>query len=147
MVTGFSYGGHMTLVAATRYADRIRCAVDIVGPSNLVSFLENTASYRQELRRAEYGDERQPEIRAFLERTAPLNNATRLTKPLFVVQGKNDPIVPVSEAEQIVQAARKNGAPVWYLMAQDEGHGFSKKSNSDYEFFATVMFVRKYLLD
>lgn len=147
MVTGVSYGGHMALVTATRYADRIRCAVDIVGPSDLVTFLEHTAPYRRDLRRVEYGDERDPETRAFFERTAPLMNASKISKPLFVVQGKNDPAVPPSEAEQMVNAVRKNGVPVWYLMAKDEGHGFLKKRNRDYEFYATILFVRAYLLN
>jgi dipeptidyl aminopeptidase/acylaminoacyl peptidase len=146
MVAGTSYGGHMALVTAIRYPERIRCAVDIVGPSNLVTFLERTAGYRQDLRRVEYGDERDAETRAFLERTAPLNSASRITKPLFVIQGKNDPIVPPSESEQMIQAVRKNGVPVWYLMAKDEGHGFSKISNYDYQFYATVLFVKEYLL-
>lgn len=146
MISGTSYGGHMTLVTATRYADRICCAVDIVGPSNLVTFLENTAGYRQDLRRVEYGDERDPGVRAFMERTAPLHNASKITKPLFVVQGQNDPRAPLSEAEQIVKAVRGNGTPVWYLMAKDEGHGFSKKSNRDFQFYATVEFVKEYLL-
>ena len=146
MVTGASYGGHMALVTATRYPERIRCVVDIVGPSNLVTFLERTADYRRDLRRVEYGDERDPETRAFFESTAPLNNASRITKPLFVVQGGNDPRVPLSESQQIVQTVRKNGTPVWYLMAKDEGHGFSKKANSDYQFYATVLFVKEYLL-
>ncbi len=147
MVTGASYGGYMTLVAATRYANRIRCAVDIVGPSNLVTFLENTAGYRKDLRRVEYGDDRDPDIRTFLEGIAPINNVSKIVKPLFVIQGKNDPIVPLSESEQMVAAARKNGAPVWYLMANDEGHGFFKKSNSDFQFYATVLFIKEYLLN
>jgi dipeptidyl aminopeptidase/acylaminoacyl peptidase len=144
---GVSYGGHMSLAVAARYGERIRCAIDIVGPANLVTFLEHTASYRQDLRRVEYGDERDPKMRAFLERIAPLTNAGRIVKPLFVVQGKNDPIVPVSESASMVAAVRRNGTPVWYLEANDEGHGFFKKSNRDYQFYATVAFIRKYLLD
>jgi dipeptidyl aminopeptidase/acylaminoacyl peptidase len=146
MVTGASYGGNVALVTATKYADRIRCAVDIVGPSNLVTFLERTAAYRQDLRRVEYGDERDPQVRAFLESLAPLNNASAITKPLFVIQGAKDPIVPLSEADQIVNAVRQNGIPIWYLIGKDEGHGFSKKSNSDYQFYATIMFVKQFLL-
>ena len=146
MVTGGSYGGHMTLAVAARYSGRIACAVDVVGISNLVSFLENTESYRRDLRRAEYGDERDPKMREFLERIAPLRQASSIRKPLFVVQGKNDPRVPVSEAEQIVAALRESGTPVWYLLANDEGHGFAKKKNSDFQFYATVMFVREFLL-
>jgi dipeptidyl aminopeptidase/acylaminoacyl peptidase len=146
MVTGGSYGGHMTLAVATYYPDRISCAVDVVGISNLATFLEHTESYRRDLRRAEYGDERDSTTRAFMERTAPLNNASKITKPLFVVAGANDPRVPRSESEQIVTAVRKSGTPVWYLVGKDEGHGFAKKRNLDYQFYATTMFVRQYLL-
>lgn len=147
MVTGGSYGGYMTLAAMTHYNDRLRCGLDVVGISNFVTFLERTESYRRDLRRAEYGDERKPVIRAFMERTAPLNNAAKITKPMFVVQGKNDPRVPVTEAEQMVAAIRKNGGPVWYLLAKDEGHGFSKKKNADFQFLATLEFVRSFLLN
>ncbi len=147
MVTGASYGGNVALVTAMKYPERIRCAVDIFGPSNLVTFLERTAPYRRDLRRVEYGDERDPQVRAFLERLAPLNHAASITKPLFVMQGENDPIVARSESDQIVNAVRKNGVPVWYFVAKDEGHGFSKKSNSDYRFYATVMFIKNFLLN
>ncbi len=102
MVTGGSYGGYMTLAVATHYDDRIRCALDVVGISNFVTFLENTETYRRDLRRVEYGDERDPAMREFLQRIAPLNNAQKITKPLFVVQGKNDPRVPYTESEQMV---------------------------------------------
>jgi dipeptidyl aminopeptidase/acylaminoacyl peptidase len=146
MVTGGSYGGHMTLVTATRYNDQIRCSLDVVGMSNLVTFLEHTEGYRRDLRRAEYGDERDPAMRAFLEKIAPLHHANRITKPLFVVQGKNDPRVPWTESEQMVSTVRKNGTPVWYLLAKDEGHGFAKKKNRDFQFYATVLFVKEYLL-
>jgi dipeptidyl aminopeptidase/acylaminoacyl peptidase len=146
MVTGGSYGGHMTLAVATYYPDRIRCALDIVGPSNLVTFLENTSAYRRDLRRVEYGDERDPKMREFLNRIAPMNNATKITKPLFVVQGGNDPRVPMSESVQMVATVRKNGTPVWYLMAKDEGHGFGKKKNTDFLLYSSVLFVKEYLL-
>jgi dipeptidyl aminopeptidase/acylaminoacyl peptidase len=147
MVTGVSYGGHMALVTASRYPERIRCAVDVVGPSSLVTFLEHSAAYRRDLRRVEYGDERDAATRSFLERIAPLNNASKITKPLFIVQGKNDPIVPPSEAEQMIRVLRKHAVPVWYLMAKDEGHGFFKKPNRDYQFYATALFVKTYLLN
>lgn len=147
MITGGSYGGFMTLAVATNYNDRIRCSLDVVGPSNLVTFLENTSGYRKDLRRVEYGDERDPKMRAFLERIAPANNADKITKPLFVVAGKNDPRVPWTESQQMVAVVRKNGAPVWFLMANDEGHGFGKKKNIDYQFYSTVLFIQKYLLN
>lgn len=146
MVTGGSYGGFMTLAVASNYADRIRCAVDVVGPSNFVTFLKNTESYRRDLRRVEYGDERDPKMAEFLERIAPLNNAAKITKPLFVVQGANDPRVPKTEAEQIVATLKKQNTPVWFLMAKDEGHGFAKKKNADFQFYSTVQFIREFLL-
>ena len=147
MVTGGSYGGHMTLAVSAFYADKIRCSVDVVGMSNLRTFLEHTESYRRDLRRVEYGDERDPQTREYLERIAPMNNATKITKPIFVVQGYNDPRVPRSEAEQIVATLKQQGTPVWFLMARDEGHGFAKKKNADFQFYATVEFIGRYLLN
>lgn len=146
MVTGGSYGGFMTLACATHYNDRLRCSLDVVGISHFGTFLKNTESYRRDLRRVEYGDERDPKMSSFFEEISPLNNAGKIQKPLFVVQGGNDPRVPLSEAEQIVARVKQNGSPVWYLMAKDEGHGFRKKNNSDFQFFATIEFVRKFLL-
>ena len=146
MVSGGSYGGYMSLAVATHYADRIAGSIDVVGISNFVSFLEHTESYRRDLRRVEYGDERDPAMRAFLLRISPLTNAARITKPLFVVQGKNDPRVPYMEAEQIVAKVRANGTRVWYLRAENEGHGFARKNNADFQFYATVLFMRETLL-
>jgi len=147
MVTGGSYGGYMTLAVATHYNDRIRCAVDIVGVSHFGTFLKNTESYRRDLRRAEYGDEREPAMAAFFEKIAPLNNAEKITKPLFIVQGGNDPRVPRTEAIQMAQKVRENKGLVWYLEAKDEGHGFAKKNNNDFLRYATILFINKYLLE
>ena len=146
LVTGGSYGGYMTLATAVHYSDRIVGGIDVVGPSSFVTFLTNTESYRRDLRRAEYGDERDPAMRAFMERTAPLNNAERIRKPLFVVQGKNDPRVPYTESEQIVAKVRANGLPVWYLRGENEGHGFARKENADFQFYATVKFIEERLM-
>lgn len=146
MVTGTSYGGHMSLAVAAYYPNQIRCALDIVGPSNLVTFLESTEDFDRATFREEYGDERDPKTREVLERIAPLNQATKITRPLFVVAGKNDPRVAVTESEQIVTKVRKNGTPVWYLLAKDEGHGFAKKGNQDFLFYAAVLFASEYLL-
>lgn len=146
LVTGGSYGGYMSLAVSTLYSDRIRAAIDVVGISNFVTFLERTEEYRRDLRRVEYGDERDPKMREFLLKISPLNNADKIRNPLFVVHGKNDPRVPLNEAEQIVETIRKNNTPVWYLMAKDEGHGFAKKANADFQFYATVMFVKEFLL-
>jgi dipeptidyl aminopeptidase/acylaminoacyl peptidase len=145
-VTGGSYGGHMTLAVSTFYSDRIRCSVDIVGMSNLVTFLEHTESYRRDLRRVEYGDERDPKMREYLEKIAPMNNIDKIKKPMFVIAGKNDPRVPVSESQQIADALKKQGTPVWLMIAKDEGHGYRKKPNQDFQFYATVEFLQKYLL-
>jgi dipeptidyl aminopeptidase/acylaminoacyl peptidase len=145
-VTGGSYGGHMTLAVSTFYSDRIRCSVDIVGMSNLVTFLEHTEAYRRDLRRVEYGDERDPKMREYLEKIAPMNNIDKIKKPMFVIAGKNDPRVPVSESQQIADALKKQGTPVWLLIAKDEGHGYRKKSNQDFQFYATVEFLQQYLL-
>jgi len=145
-VSGGSYGGYMVLAALTHYSSRIRAGIDLVGISNFTTFLTNTESYRRDLRRAEYGDERDAYMRSVFERISPLNNAARIKARLFVAQGKNDPRVPYSEAEQIVKAVRANGQPAWYLLFNDEGHGFQKKSNNDYFGAAAVMFWRQYLL-
>ena len=128
------------------YGDRIRAAYDAVVISNFKTFLENTESYRRDQRRAEYGDERDPAMRAVFDKISPLKNAYKIQSALFVAQGKNDPRVPWTEAEQIAKAARDNGGPVWYLLFDDEGHGFRKKANSDYAFLATLAFWEKHLL-
>lgn len=146
LVTGGSYGGYMSLAVSVHYGDRIAGAINIVGISNFVSFLTNTESYRRDLRRAEYGDERDPAMREFLERISPLTQAHRIKKPMFVVQGKNDPRVPYTEAEQIVAKLRENRVPVWYLRAENEGHGFARKENADFQFYATIQFLRETIL-
>jgi dipeptidyl aminopeptidase/acylaminoacyl peptidase len=146
MVMGGSYGGYMTLMAATTYDARICCSIDVVGISNLRTFLENTSSYRRDLRRVEYGDERDPALREFMERTAPSNNASRVTKPMLVIQGANDPRVPKSEADQMVAAVRKNGGEAWYLLDHDEGHGAAKKANADFQFHVMAAFARRHLV-
>lgn len=147
MITGGSYGGHMTLAIASYYNDKIRCSKAVVAMSNLVTFLENTEAYRRDLRRVEYGDERVPEMRAYLTKIAPMSNASKIKKPMYIVQGKNDPRVPWSEAEQMVKTIKASNTPVWYLTGLNEGHGFSKKDNQDFDFYVTVMFMQKYLLD
>ncbi len=145
-VTGGSYGGYMVLSSMFNYNDRLKCGVDVVGISNFVTFLENTQDYRRDLRRVEYGDERDPEMNKFLNSISPTTNAHKITKPLFVVQGFNDPRVPYTEAEQIVDIVRKNDGEVWYLLAKDEGHGFRKKTNRDYYIWSEVLFYENFLL-
>ena len=145
-VFGGSYGGYMVLASAVHYSDRLKAAVDIVGISNFVTFLENTQDYRRDLRRVEYGDEREPEMRAFLESISPNNHVDKINVPMFVVQGQNDPRVPVTEAEQIVKALRENGKQVWYMNALNEGHGYRKKENRDVYTQAVVLFFEEFLI-
>jgi dipeptidyl aminopeptidase/acylaminoacyl peptidase len=146
MVTGGSYGGYMTWAVAYEFNDKICCTLPVVGPSNLVTLLQNTEAYRRDLRRVEYGDERDPQMRAYMEKTAPLNNSEKIRKPVFAVVGKNDPRVPWTESRQMLDKLKGNGTTTWFLMANDEGHGYAKKKNQDFQFYATVMFVRHFLL-
>jgi dipeptidyl aminopeptidase/acylaminoacyl peptidase len=145
-VTGGSYGGYMCYASAIFYAQRFKGALCNVAISNFVSFLENTQSYRRDLRRAEYGDERDPKQRAKLLEIAPLRRIAEIRSPLYVIQGANDPRVPKSEADQIVKAVRARGNEVWYLVGENEGHGFAKKENLDYQFWTSLMFWQKNLL-
>lgn len=146
-VYGGSYGGYMVLASLVHHGSRLRCGIDVVGISSFPTFLRNTQDYRRDLRRVEYGDERDPTLAEFLHRISPLTNADRIAKPLLVVQGRNDPRVPVTEAEQMVAAIRGGGGQVWYLMAKDEGHGFQKKRNSDFMFLTIVQFLQQHLLN
>jgi dipeptidyl aminopeptidase/acylaminoacyl peptidase len=146
-VVGGSYGGYMVLASMAHFNDRLRCGVDVVGISNFLTFLTNTQDYRRDLRRAEYGDERDPKMREFLDRISPTANVEKIKKPLLVMQGKNDPRVPVTEAEQMVKAIRDAGGLVWYLVATDEGHGFAKKKNSDFTYYVMVRFLQEHLLN
>ena len=146
LVEGGSYGGYMALAVSTHYGERLAGTIDVVGVANFVSFLENTESYRRDLRRVEYGDERDPAMREFLTSISPVTNAGRIKAPLFVVHGRNDPRVPYTEALQIVEAARRNRVPVWYLLADNEGHGYARKANVDYLFYAMTAFLETYLL-
>jgi len=146
-VFGGSYGGYMVLASAVHFSDRLKAAVDIVGISSFVTFLENTQDYRRDLRRAEYGDERDPEMRAHLEKISPVNSVEKIKVPLFVVQGENDPRVPVTESIQMVEALRQQGETVWYMNALNEGHGYRKKENRDIYQQATVLFLKTHLLN
>ncbi|HEY3928245.1 MAG TPA: prolyl oligopeptidase family serine peptidase [Candidatus Koribacter sp.] len=145
-IMGGSYGGHMTWATAAFYNDKIRCALPIVGMSNLVTFLEHTEAYRRDLRRVEYGDERDPAMRAYLEKIAPMNHLDAMHKPIFAVVGKNDPRVPWTESRQIIDKLNAQGTPTWFMMANDEGHGYAKKKNQDFLFDASVMFTKSCLL-
>ena len=145
-VYGGSYGGYMVLASSVHYSDRLRAAVDVVGISNFVTFLENTEDYRRDLRRAEYGDEREPQMRAHLEKISPLNNVGEIRIPMFIVQGENDPRVPVTESVQVVRALREQGQPVRYMNALNEGHGYQRKENRDIYQQAMVMFLQRHLV-
>lgn len=147
MIMGGSYGGYMTLAVSYLYSDKIRCSMDIVGISNFNTFLKSTEAYRRDLRRVEYGDERDPKMIQFFESIAPLNHTDKIKKPLFIVQGGNDPRVPYTEAVQMKDKIKQGGGTVWFLMAKDEGHGFKKKNNVDFHFYATIEFIKQYLIN
>lgn len=144
-VAGGSYGGYMTLASLTNFGDRIKAGIDNVGIANFITFLERTAPYRVDLRRAEYGDERDPKMRAVFERISPLNNADKIKAALMVIHGRNDPRVPFFEAEQIAAKVRAGNRPVWTVFANNEGHGFAKRDNSDYQRAVEVLFLKKHL--
>lgn len=146
-VFGGSYGGYMVLSSMYNFNDKIKCGVDIVGISNFITFLENTEKYRRDLRRSEYGDERDPKMREYLLSISPTNHIDEFKAPLFVIQGANDPRVPMSEAEQMVKSIRENNGTVWYMLAKDEGHGFRKKENRDRMTESVAVFLQKNLLD
>lgn len=146
MIMGGSYGGFMTLATAYEYADRIRASVDVVGISDFNTFLKNTEEYRRDLRRAEYGDERDPKMSAFFTKIAPLNNTDKIKKPMFIIQGTNDPRVPLTEAIQMRDKLKAQGNTVWYLEAKNEGHGFRKKENVDFQRLAVIKFMQEFLL-
>ncbi len=145
-VTGGSYGGYMCYASAIAYGKRLKAANCIVAISDFVTFLENTQSYRRDLRRVEYGDERDPKQRAKLKAISPMTRVGELTMPLMVVTGGNDPRVPASEADQIIKAIRAKGGTAWHLLGTNEGHGFAKKENVDYQFWASLQFWKTFLL-
>ena len=142
-VYGQSYGGYMSLASMTHFSDRLVGGVERYGISNWTSFLQNTEAYRRDNRRAEYGDERRPEMRAVFDRISPLNNVARITRPMLVMQGANDPRVPQSESDQVVRELRANGVDTWYVLFADEGHGFMKKHNNDLRREVETVFLRR----
>mgnify|MGYP000002175044 CR=1 FL=1 len=146
-VFGGSYGGYMSLACMTNFNARLRCGVDLFGISNFVTFLKNTSSYRADLRRVEYGDERDPAMAQILERISPLTNIKNITKPMFIFQGENDPRVPLNESEQMLASLKTNGVTTWYVRAKDEGHGIAKKANRDYTYAAIAAFLQKFLVE
>jgi len=144
-VSGGSYGGYMSLASLVHYGDRIKAGIDNVGIANFVTFLEKTAAYRVDLRRVEYGDERDPAMRELLLKISPATQAEKIKSALLVAHGKNDPRVPFAEAQQIAEKVRSQGKPVWTVYAGNEGHGFAKKDNSDYLRAVEAMFLSRHL--
>jgi dipeptidyl aminopeptidase/acylaminoacyl peptidase len=147
MVTGGSYGGYMTYRTTIEYNQKIRCAVAAFGPSDLMSFKKGVDTPYLEYFRHEYGDYHNSDVVEYFDKISPLKNATRITAPMFIVQGKNDARVPYTESQQIVEAIRNKGGAVWFLLANNEGHGFERDENEHYLFYATVEFIKRYLLN
>ena len=145
-VMGGSHGGFMSLSVATHYSPRLRCAVNLFGISNFVTFLESTEDYRRDLRRVEYGDEREPKMRAFLESISPIRHVDRIGVPLFIYQGTKEPRVPLAESRQMVASLRKQGKTVWYVEAENEGHGMNRPQHIFYTGASILKFLETYLL-
>lgn len=144
-IYGASYGGFMVLASMVAYGDRIAAGCDLVGISDFPTFLENTSAYRRDARRAEYGDERDPALRAFFDTISPLVHAAAIRRPLLVGHGANDPRVPLAQAQAIVQAVRANDVEVWYVLARDEGHGFRKRRSRDVFYSVMAEFFERHL--
>ena len=144
-IHGESYGGYVVLASLARYSDRINCGIDAFGISNWITYLERTRDYRRDLRRVEFGDERNPEIHEFLERISPVSQVDDISAPLLIFQGQNDPRVDYREAEQMYTSLRDQGNKVWYVLAKDEGHGFHKADNYDLQVNLTISFLKKHL--
>jgi len=142
-VYGQSYGGYMSLASMIHYGDRLVGGVERYGISDFITFLNNTEAYRRDNRRAEYGNETDPAMRKVFERINPLANVRKITKPMLVMQGANDPRVPKSESDQVVAGIRSNGVDAWYVVFSDEGHGFLKKHNNDLRREVETVFLRQ----
>jgi dipeptidyl aminopeptidase/acylaminoacyl peptidase len=143
-VSGGSYGGYMTLAALAFHPEVWACGVDIVGISNLRTFIANTGAWRQSLRAAEYGDPEKDG--AAMDAASPIHKVADIRAPLMVIQGANDPRVPQSEADQMVEAMRARGATVEYLLYPDEGHGLAKLPNRITAYTKMADFLAAHLL-
>ena len=148
MMTGASYGGYLSLAAAEAFPDRVRCVFAAAAISNFVTFLESTEASRQQERRAEYGDERDPHTREFLASISPVSRAGDLRVPLMIAHGAKDARVPVSQALEIIDAARRNRVPVWSVIYGDAGHDNfpATRANADFNFYCWIAFVKQFLL-
>ncbi|MBX7055389.1 MAG: S9 family peptidase [Pyrinomonadaceae bacterium] len=142
-VMGGSYGGYMTMAAITLYPDLWAAAVASVAITNWETFLTNTSGYRRRQREVEYG--RLDRDIDFLRRISPVRKIDRIKTPLFVISGRNDPRVPYTEGEQMVDALKKRGAPVQYKLYDDEGHGISKLKNRLDLYPLVADFLDKYM--
>lgn len=146
MLRGDSYGGYLALAVAAAEPTRLKAVMTVSAITSLPSYIKGADNWVQDLLRVEYGDERQPEQLKFMEQLSPRSHVGRINVPLFLAAGSNDVRVTPAETEQMVRAAQAKRTPVWYLLAKDEGHIFGKKINRDYLFFASVLFIRQFLL-
>ena len=146
MVQGASYGGYLALSSAIAFSDQIKGVMSECGISNFLTTIQGTREWRKPIQRAEYGNERDQKIKKFMELTAPVNNSNKIKMPLFIIHGKNDPRVPYKESESIVTAAKKSGIIVWYILANDEGHGIYKSPNYEYMMCSLALFLKEHIL-
>lgn len=146
-VIGGSSGGYLSLATLVHYSRRLRCGIDLFGFSNLTSFLEESVhGHFPDVQRAEYGDERDPRTRAFLDSISPINHADQITVPVFIYQGANDPRVKRAESRRMVARLESLGRTVWYFEAANEGHGLDHPLNQLYVGTAMLDFLKRYLL-
>jgi dipeptidyl aminopeptidase/acylaminoacyl peptidase len=141
---GQSYGGFMTLASIALHPDLWAAAVDVVGIANFVTFLERTGPWRRAHRSQEYGFLEHD--RELLERISPLTHVNAIEAPLFVIHGRNDPRVPLHEAEQIVSALEQRGRPVELRVFDNEGHGLARRENRIAGYAEAARFLARYLL-
>jgi dipeptidyl aminopeptidase/acylaminoacyl peptidase len=146
-VMGGSYGGYMSLASMVHFGPRLKAGIDLYGISNFITFMQKTRGSRVDLRRVEYGDERDSLMCQFMQKISPLTNVAKIKKPMLIIQGANDSRVPAFESEQIVNELKKNKIPVWYLLFNDEGHGFNKKKNKDYQENVVISFLKQFLTE
>ena len=145
VVMGASYGGYMVLASMVHFGDRLAGGIELAGSSDFLTLLASVPDELRDARRRELGDERVPAVRDFLHDISPLTHADRIRDPILVAQGQNDRRVVPAESEQIVAAVRRNGTPVWYLLALDEGHGFVRKPNRDTFMCLSILFLETFV--
>jgi dipeptidyl aminopeptidase/acylaminoacyl peptidase len=145
-IVGVSYGGFVALASLIAHGNRLVAGANIVGVADIEAFLLNTGEYRRDLRRREYGDERDEKTVEWMREVSPLGRAAAITQPLFIAHGVNDPRVPVAIAEQLATTVREAGGEVWLLLAQREGHSVQETGTQGELQRRLATFLERFLL-